>query len=558
MPPDLALPDNSCVSNRYRVLHPLGGGAMSRVYKVEHIELGTLHALKVQADSSSVSSPLEPIPEFARREARLLTTLSHPRLPRVTDFFREDDRVYLVMDYVEGQNLKAFLEAHGREPLPCTDVMGWGIQVCEILTYLHSRTPPVIFRDIKPANLIRRPDDTICLVDFGIARQVRRGAATDTIVFGSPGYAPPEQYGHGQTDARADLYALGATLHHLLTGQDPSLAPFQWPPPRLLNPQVPRELDRVIRECVEMDMSLRPPSAAALGRSLRAILEIYANSRKAPTGVISGVKMPPPRPVCLEEVMSETTPGLPPAPSGEDEAGTATIPLTADTIPLTRNSRAVAPVPRRPRTAPAVTDPPPLEGDRAIVRTAPPAPRATEAGLLSSLFTARKTSPVRQQRLYRVLLSCALLILLGGALFPFAGEALAPPPNTLAAPPLPARQASVPALAEYARQRGVYRRASTRAEQSRSIYANLSPLRYALDAFVCLTLFTGIVYPMRPTRNGLVLAIGGIAGLICLTAATFLPDRVGLFCVFALLEGLLLLPAGALLAVLSTGTFRKA
>jgi serine/threonine protein kinase len=550
MPPDLALSENSCISNRYRVLHAIGGGAMSRVYKVEHIELGTLHALKVQADNSRVNSPPGSIPELAQREARLLTMLSHPCLPRVTDFFRENDRTYLVMDYVEGQNLKAILDAHDSEPIPCAALMRWGIQVCDILTYLHSRTPPVIFRDIKPANLIRRPDDTICLVDFGIARQVRKGASSDTIVFGSPGYAPPEQYGHGQTDARADIYALGATLHHLLTGRDPALAPFHWPPPRQLNPQVPRELDRVIRACVEMDMSLRPPSAAALGRSLSAILEIYDSSHKTPASAVVGVKVPPPRSVCADSDMSAATPALPPAP---DDAGMP----GSETIPLTRNRRAVAPVTMRPQMALAASASPPLERGRAIARTAPPASRETADNRLASLFSARKTSPLRQRRLYRTLLSCALLILFGGACLPFAGEALAPP-NTRIAPALPDRKAPVPALAGDERQRQEVARAFARTVQSRRIYANLIPLRNALDAFVCLTLFAGVVYPLRPTRKGMVLAIGGIAGLICLTAATFLPDRFGLFFFFALLESLLFLPAGALFAILSTGIFRRA
>src|SRR5437868_12207788 len=157
--------------------------------------------------------------DWFKREAKFLLKLNHPCIPRVRDFFAEGGRQYLVMDFIEGRTLAEVFAKEGTIPgvngargVSEARARIWARQVCDVLTYLHNQNPPVIFRDIKPSNLIRRPDDQICLVDFGIARHVRKGAPSDTTVLGSPGYAPPEQYGQSQTDQRSDIYALGATL----------------------------------------------------------------------------------------------------------------------------------------------------------------------------------------------------------------------------------------------------------------------------------------------------------------------------------------------------------
>ena len=134
------------------------------------------------------------------------------------------------MDFIEGQTLEDYLAKAPGEKLPLQEVLEIGIQLCKVLDYLHTRQPPIIFRDLKPANVMRAPDGHLYLIDFGIARLFKPGKKKDTIALGSPGYAAPEQHGRGQTTERADIYSLGATLHQLLSGRDPSEKPFQFPP----------------------------------------------------------------------------------------------------------------------------------------------------------------------------------------------------------------------------------------------------------------------------------------------------------------------------------------
>ncbi len=154
------------------------------------------------------------------REALLLARLQHPALPALYDYFFEDGYWYLVMDYIPGPTLMSYL--HKEAPLPPLEALNYAMQLCDVLDYLHRQTPPVIFRDIKPSNIILAPDGRAMLVDFGIARYFKEGQLNDTTEFGSPGYAPPEQYqGEGQTDGRSDLYSLGVLLHEMLSGQHP-------------------------------------------------------------------------------------------------------------------------------------------------------------------------------------------------------------------------------------------------------------------------------------------------------------------------------------------------
>ncbi|MEO8972922.1 MAG: protein kinase [Ktedonobacteraceae bacterium] len=154
------------------------------------------------------------------REALLLARLQHPSLPALYDYFFEDGYWYLVMDYIPGPTLLTYL--HKEAPLPALEALNYAMQLCDVLDYLHKQTPPVIFRDIKPSNIILAPDGRVMLVDFGIARYYKEGQLNDTTEFGSPGYAPPEQYqGEGQTDGRSDLYSLGVILHEMLSGKHP-------------------------------------------------------------------------------------------------------------------------------------------------------------------------------------------------------------------------------------------------------------------------------------------------------------------------------------------------
>src|SRR5438270_3052786 len=154
------------------------------------------------------------------REALLLARLQHASLPVIYDYFIEDGYWYLVMDYIPGPTLSAYMHKHA--PLPSLEALNYAMQLCDVLEYLHKQSPPIIFRDLKPSNIILSPDGRVMLVDFGIARYFKAGQLNDTAEFGSPGYAPPEQYkGEGQTDGRSDLYSLGVLLHEMLSGQHP-------------------------------------------------------------------------------------------------------------------------------------------------------------------------------------------------------------------------------------------------------------------------------------------------------------------------------------------------
>lgn len=212
----MPLEQGQTLINRYRIASLLGQGGFGAVYRVWDLNLSRTCALKENLDTSD-----EARKQF-EREAQILANLSHPGLPRVTDhFFVPGQGQYLVMDYIEGDDLQKMLE-RSNGPLPEGKVLEWILQVCDALAYLHSHTPSVIHRDIKPANIKITPQGQAMLVDFGIAKMLSPGLRTTTGARAvTPGYSPPEQYGQGQTDTQSDIYALGATLYHLLTGRVP-------------------------------------------------------------------------------------------------------------------------------------------------------------------------------------------------------------------------------------------------------------------------------------------------------------------------------------------------
>ncbi len=185
------------------------------------------------------------------QEARLLHQLDHPNIVRVIDFFPENNRQYMVMEYIRGRTLLNILVENSGH-LPENYVLDWAVQLCGALDYLHRQQPKIIYRDLKPGNVMQiYGANQLKLIDFGIARLHKPGQRRDTIVFGTPGYAPPEQYGRGQTDERSDVYALGATLHHLLTGHDPSIGmPFAFELVCRLKPQLSNRIEAVIAKAV--------------------------------------------------------------------------------------------------------------------------------------------------------------------------------------------------------------------------------------------------------------------------------------------------------------------
>ena len=228
---------NTLINQRYRILSQVGKGGFGAVYKAADTQLSNrLVAIKEMSQSSLSPQELLEATETFKREANMLANLTHPHLPRIYEQFSEMGRWYLIMDFIAGETIESYL-SHSGGKLPLEKVLDLGIQMCTVLDYLHNCQPPIIFRDLKPANIMLSPNGHLYLIDFGIARHFKPGQARDTTAFGSTGYAAPEQYGKAQTTPRADIYSLGATLHQLLTGNDPTDSPFNFAPlPGQTNP----------------------------------------------------------------------------------------------------------------------------------------------------------------------------------------------------------------------------------------------------------------------------------------------------------------------------------
>ncbi|CAH0121167.1 serine/threonine-protein kinase [Paenibacillus sp. MSJ-34] len=245
----------SVVGGRYRVIGRIGAGGMSSVYLVEDDKLkGKRWALKetVVPDKTAYRNVAE--------EAEMLIRLNHPFLPRIVDFFApdEDGLMYLVMDYIEGETLACYFARHNGK-LPFKAVVGYGLQLCEVLHYLHTRNPPVVYRDMKPSNVMVTPQGQIRLIDFGIARRFKPSQSDDTIRLGTVGFAAPEQYEGQQSETRSDLYGLGALLMHLLSAGRATVLSPQYE--RLLQDDVPPGFRPVLAKLLQYDPKDRYSSA---------------------------------------------------------------------------------------------------------------------------------------------------------------------------------------------------------------------------------------------------------------------------------------------------------
>jgi serine/threonine-protein kinase len=264
------LTPNVQIGARYLVIRKLGQGGMGAVYLVSDQRLaGKQYALKEMSDQA-IADPAErqAALDAFQQEAALLAALNHANLPQVTDYFTEGGNQYLVMEYVQGQTLEKKLEL-ALAPLSEPTVRRYAEQLCDVLVYLHGQRPPIIFRDLKPANIMVLPGDKqIKLIDFGIARHFKPGKSKDTQAMGTPGYAAPEQYGKGQSDARTDIYAFGATLHHAITGRDPSAEPFKFPPVRSYNAIASASFEQIVGRAVMLDPGDRWQSARELQNAL--------------------------------------------------------------------------------------------------------------------------------------------------------------------------------------------------------------------------------------------------------------------------------------------------
>ncbi len=260
---------NVLLRQRYRLRKKVGSGGYGDVYKATDSHFGDrLLAIKEMSQHGLSPQEIHEASEAFKREAFLLAALTHPGLPSIYDYFMENNRWYLVMSFIEGETLESYLNRSKNGCLPVDKVFSISIQLASVLSYLHSRKPPIIFRDLKPANVMRTYDGQIYLVDFGIARHFKPGQAKDTIALGSPGYAAPEQYGRSQTTPQADVYSLGVLLHQMLSGFDPSEEPFNLPPLNI--PEYP-QLRLLISCMLEMDPKKRPASMGNIKRELQRI-----------------------------------------------------------------------------------------------------------------------------------------------------------------------------------------------------------------------------------------------------------------------------------------------
>mgnify|MGYP000291889089 CR=1 FL=1 len=268
---------------RYKIIRPIGQGGMGSIYQAEDVRLeGRLCAIKeVLMDPGLPPRTQQQAREQFYREASVLARLDHPNLPKVSDYFSEADRDYLVMDFVPGRDLKELMDEarqNGRF-LSEADVLAWAAQLIDALDYLHHQDPPIVHRDIKPSNLKLTPSGRVKLVDFGLVKLLAPDERTVTVVqgLGTVYYTPLEQYGGdtGNTDARSDIYAFGATLYHLLTNEPPTeakqrfLRPESLRPPRSLNPAVSPRVEKAIQWAMAMHPDDRPPDIATFRDILR-------------------------------------------------------------------------------------------------------------------------------------------------------------------------------------------------------------------------------------------------------------------------------------------------
>jgi len=296
----MPLAAGTLLNNRYRIVSILGQGGMGAVYRATDENLGVGVAVKENLFLTD---------EYARqfqREASILASLRHPNLPRVGDYFQMNDQgQYLIMDYIDGEDLRQRIERVGT--LSENEVVLIGAAICDALTYMHSRLPTVLHRDIKPGNIKITPDGEVLLVDFGLAKVVQGGQATTTGARAmTPGYSPPEQYGTARTDERTDIYSLGATLYAALTGVIPedSLAratgKAELTPIRVLMPRINRKLASAIEKALEVDPDDRYQNASDFKQSLADAVNLTELTQKKPS-----IAPPPAIPEAVERTAGE-------------------------------------------------------------------------------------------------------------------------------------------------------------------------------------------------------------------------------------------------------------
>ncbi len=278
----------SLVDGKYKILNKVGQGGMSVVYLAMNEKANKQWAVKEVRKDGVLD--FEAVKQGLVAETDILKKLNHPNLPSIIDVIDTDDSFIIIMDYIEGNSLNKALKEHGA--LPQESVIEWAKQLCDVLGYLHTRNPAIIYRDMKPSNVMLKPDGNVTLIDFGTAREFKSKNTADTTCLGTVGYAAPEQFGGmGQTDGRTDIYCLGATLYHLVTGMNPCEPPYEIRPIRQINPALSGGLEKIIQKCTQRDPNDRYQSCAELMYALEHYDEIddaYRKKQKTKLGLFVG------------------------------------------------------------------------------------------------------------------------------------------------------------------------------------------------------------------------------------------------------------------------------
>lgn len=260
----------SVIDGKYKILNEIGHGGMSNVYLAINERANKPWAVKEVR--KSLNRDFNLLRQSLIMETDLLKKLRHPNLPSIIDVIDSDENFLIVMDYIEGNTLERLLTEEGAQPQE--KVADWALQLCDVLDYLHTRPAPIIYRDMKPSNIMLKSDGSVVLIDFGTAREFKEKNVADTCCLGTNGYAAPEQFGGmGQTDARTDIYCLGATMYHLVTGHNPSEPPYEIYPITEWNPGLSTGLERIIQKCTQKN----PQDRYQTVRELRYDLGHYAD-----------------------------------------------------------------------------------------------------------------------------------------------------------------------------------------------------------------------------------------------------------------------------------------
>lgn len=274
--------EGTVLDGKYEIWKEVGRGGMSIVYLARDNRLNKQWAVKeIKNDGSKSTTTLL---KGLEREANILKNVDHPVLPRIVDIINQEGTIYVVMDFIEGTTIQDRLKKEGAQPQDL--VIEWGLQLASALDYLHNMNPPVIYRDMKPSNVMIKPEGGVKLIDFGTAKEYIIENNADTTALGTRGYAAPEQFGDSQgrgiykTDARTDIYNLGATLYHIVTGKNPCEPPYEMKPIREWNPALSTGLEKIILKCTQPDPNDRYQNCSELMYALEHYTELDDEYKK--------------------------------------------------------------------------------------------------------------------------------------------------------------------------------------------------------------------------------------------------------------------------------------